>query len=196
MRIAKAVAHLRSDPIMKRVIETHEPPVLPPPVSNFESLASSIVSQQLSVRSAAAIWSRFDALLDRVITPENTLRQSVEDLRGVGLSRPKIEYLHSLAQAFVDDPADYENLSHMSDGEVIEHLTRIKGIGVWTAHMFLIFTLLREDIFPVGDLGIRRAIETLYFEGEKRPHGELTALAEQWQPYRSVASLYLWNSVD
>ena len=169
---------------------------LPPPVGNFETLASSIVSQQLSTKSAAAIWHRLVGLLDRDILPGNILAQSTEDMRSIGLSRPKIEYMRALSQAFVDAPDEYENLSEMSDEEVIAHLTRIKGIGVWTVQMFLIFTLLREDIFPVGDLGIRRAVERLYFDTESRPPSELIKLAEQWRPYRSVASLYLWKSTD
>ncbi len=196
MRIDKAINHLKSDPKLSEVIANHGLIKLPPPVGNFETLASSIVSQQLSTKSAAAIWHRLVGLLDRDIYPENLLLQSTEDLRSIGLSRPKIEYMRALSQAFVEAPDEYENLGVMSDEEVIAHLTRIKGIGVWTVHMFLIFTLLREDIFPVGDLGIRRAIERLYFEGESRPPAELIALAEQWRPYRSVASLYLWKSTD
>lgn len=196
MRIDKAIDHLRNDPVLSEVIADHGLITLPPPVGNFETLAGSIVSQQLSTKSAAAIWRRLVGLLDHDVLPGNILAQSTEDLRGIGLSRPKIEYMRALSQAFVDAPDEYENLSEMSDEEVIAHLTRIKGIGVWTVHMFLIFTLLREDIFPVGDLGIRRAMERLYFDGDARRPAELVKVAEQWRPYRSVASLYLWKSTD
>lgn len=196
MRINQAIDHLNADPQLARLIADHGRIELPPPVGNFETLASSIVSQQLSTASAAAIWARLVALLDREVRPEILIDQSTEDLRAVGLSRPKIEYLRALSRAFIDDPEDYRNLHRMSDEEVIEHLTRIKGIGVWTVHMFLIFTLLREDVFPIGDLGIRRAIERLYFDGETRPPAELVQVADPWRPFRSVASLYLWKSVD
>ena len=179
---------------MAAIIEKIGTIEMPLPKGNFESLVDSIVSQQLSTKAAATIFKRLSLALENDITPQRVLRTDDQTLRNAGLSGQKTNYLAALSEAFIEKPKDYENLHRQTDAEVIELLTAIKGIGVWTAQMFLIFTLLREDVFPVGDLGVRRGMERLYFEGEKQSYDVLTQRAEIWAPYRSVASLYLWQS--
>jgi DNA-3-methyladenine glycosylase II len=134
--------------------------------------------------------------LDNDFCPDRVLTTSKESLRDAGLSGQKTKYLYALAEAFLSEPEAYENLHKLEDDEVIKRLTDIKGIGVWTAQMFLMFTLLREDVFPIGDLGIRRGMEIFLFDGEKQEHSTLVKRAEIWKPYRSVASLALWKAQD
>ena len=196
MQITKGAAHLaKADPQLAQIIEDIGTIEMPPPAGNFESLVDSIVSQQLSTKAAATIFKRVTLALENEITPQRVLQTDAQTLRNAGLSGQKTKYLGALSEAFLENPKDYENLHLQTDAEVIELLTAIKGIGVWTAQMFLIFTLLREDVFPVGDLGVRRGMERLLFSGEKQPHDVLTQRAEIWAPYRSVASLYLWRSL-
>ncbi len=163
---------------------------LPTPRSHFESLADSIVSQQLSTKAAATIFKRFVEAMEQDIRPGKILETSPEILRSVGLSGQKTKYMFALAAAFTNNPEVYENIHELSDQEVIKLLTEIKGIGVWTAQMFLMFNLLRENIFPIGDLGIRRSMEKHYFEGKEQPHELLIQQAEIWAPHRTVASFY------
>lgn len=197
MNFSKAVLHLtKADSQFASTIAQVGSIKLPPPRENFESLVNSIVSQQLSVKAAATIFQRVCLVLENEITPINVLETSTEQFRSAGLSGQKTSYLFALAEAFTENAKEYQNLHDLSDEEVIRALTSIKGIGVWTAQMFLMFTLLREDIFPIGDLGIRRGIEKLFFEGEKQEHSVLIERAEIWAPYRSVASLYLWKMQD
>ena len=197
MNFTKAIPHLsQADPELATVIDQVGHINLPLPRENFESLVDSIVSQQLSVKAAATIFKRVCLVLENEITPVNVLATSTEQLRSAGLSGQKTKYLYALAEAFSKKSEVYNQLHVLPDEEVIKILTEIKGIGVWTAQMFLMFTLLREDIFPIGDLGIRRGMEKLLFEGEKQPHETLIERAEIWGPYRSVASLYLWKMQD
>jgi DNA-3-methyladenine glycosylase II len=134
--------------------------------------------------------------LDNDFCPDRVLTTSKESLRDAGLSGQKTKYLYALAEAFQSNPDAYKNLHKLENDEVIKKLTAIKGIGVWTAQMFLMFTLLREDVFPIGDLGIRRGMEIFLFDGEKQDHSTLIERAEIWKPYRSVASLALWKAQD
>lgn len=197
MNLAKAIPHLaKADPEFVKIIDRVDPIQLPPPRENFESLVDSIVSQQLSVKAAATIFQRVCLVLDNEITATKVLATSAEQLRSAGLSGQKTSYLIALAEAFLEKPDSYKNLHDLTDTEVIEELTAIKGIGVWTAQMFLMFTLLREDVFPIGDLGIRRGMEKFLFDGENQPHETLIKRAEIWAPYRSVASLVLWQVQD
>jgi DNA-3-methyladenine glycosylase II len=161
-------------------------------------LIQAIVSQQLSTKAAATIYGRFRALLpdDAEPTPHGVLPLSDETLRGVGLSRQKISYLRDLSQKMLDGSLQPDALASLGDEEVVEMLTQIKGIGRWTADMILIFRLLRPDILPVGDLGIVKAIQKAYGLRKSPDARRMLKIAEPWRPYRSVASWYLWASLD
>jgi DNA-3-methyladenine glycosylase II len=197
MDILAAATHIsNTDPAMAKLIGRVGTISLPEPKGDFESLVDAIVSQQLSIKAAATIHGRLVNILDRDVRPEVVLSTKADDLRKVGLSGQKTTYLYALAEAFHTRPEAYLNLARMEDDEVIKTLTAIKGIGVWTAQMFLMFNLLREDVFPVGDLGVRRAMERHFYDGVEQLHPKLIHRAEIWKPYRSVASLYLWKSVE
>ncbi len=196
MNIELAVEHLnRVDPDLGKIIDRVGPIAVPLPKSDFETLIDSVVSQQLSTKAAATIMSRVNQVLDFVILPAQILETSAEDLRSAGLSRQKIKYVYAISEAFMEDPSLNTKLHTMTDEDVIAELTKIKGVGVWTAQMFLMFTLLREDVFPVGDLGIRKGMEKHFFGGEKQDHPTLIDRADRWKPFRSVASLYIWRSM-
>jgi DNA-3-methyladenine glycosylase II len=167
------------------------------PADAYGALLRSIVGQQLSVKAARSIYDRLVALFGGdTPTPRELLAADPEALRGAGLSRGKVLYVRSLAEHVEDGELHLDSLTEMSDEQVIAELTAVKGLGVWTAHMFLIFHLARPDVLPVGDLGVRRAVERAYgLEG--LPDAEtLERLGERWAPYRSLASLYLWESLD
>jgi DNA-3-methyladenine glycosylase II len=202
--VLAADAHLhRVDPVMARLIEERGP--LPAEIDRrgrpdepYGVLMRAIAGQQLSVKAAAAIWRK---LLDRfgghVPTPEQILADDPDELRiASGLSRAKVTYLRSLAEHVRSGELELDRLPDMPDGEVIRELTAVKGMGEWTAHMFLIFTLGRPDVLPTGDLGVRNAAMRAY--GLERPPtpAELTAIAEPWRPHRTRACLYLWRSLD
>jgi DNA-3-methyladenine glycosylase II len=158
----------------------------------------SIAGQQLSVLAARAIWRRLTERFDgRTPTPQEILADDPEALRAAaGFSRAKVAYLRSLAEHVVAGDLELERLAELPDEEVIRELTAVKGIGEWTAHMFLMFTLHRPDVLPTGDLGVRNAVKQAYgLEAAPTP-AELEALAEPWRPYRTRACLYLWRSLD
>lgn len=182
---------LRNDPELAELVEEHGELELERSENPFERLVISIVNQQLSTQSAAAIRERLFEQFD--IEPEVLLEADEEKLNDLGLSRQKIDYIKSAARHFIDDRLDMEKFESMSDDEIIDELTDIHGVGVWTAKMFMMFVLAREDVFPVEDLGIRRAMEK-QFGIESRQ--EMMEKAEDWKPYRSIASLYLWKLVD
>jgi DNA-3-methyladenine glycosylase II len=194
----KAIRHLTSaDPVMERLIGElgkFEIKYLEP---DFETLARSIVFQQLSGKSAGAIYARLIAAVPGGrMEPEGLLSVTPEDMRSLGMSRQKIVYLRDLAERTVRGDVDFQSLSDLSDEEVIAELTRVKGIGLWTAQMYLIFALRRPDVLPVGDLGIRGAIRKAYELPEVPTAAEVEQLGARWRPWCSVASLYLWRSVD
>ena len=195
MEIDKGLKHISTiDPAFVEVIEHAGAIQLPPPQEPYESLVDSIVSQQLSVKAAATIMGRVRIAHENDISPLKTISIESQALRDAGLSRQKATYVKSIADAFIRNPHLGQELYSMKDQEVISSLTQIKGIGVWTAHMFMMFTLLREDVFPIGDLGIRRGMELFFFNGEKQEHSVLEKRASVWQPYRSIASLALWKA--
>ncbi len=195
MNIELAVEHLnRVDSDLAKIIDQVGLIEVPPPKSDFETLVDSVVSQQLSTKAAATIMSRVNQVLDFVILPAQILETPAEYLRSAGLSRQKVKYVYAISEAFMKDPSLNTKLHTMTDEDVISELTKIKGVGVWTAQMFLMFTLLREDVFPVGDLGIRKGMEKHFFGGEKQDHQTLIDRADRWKPFRSVASLYIWRS--
>ncbi len=196
MNLTAASAYLTDrDPAMAQLILQLAPLKPAPPKGVFESLLGAIVSQQLSVKAAATIFGRFLHLLEMDLQPVRILATPAEEFRGVGLSGQKVSYVFALAEAFAKEPAAYNHLDQLSDEEVIAHLTKIKGIGVWTAQMFLMFTLFRPDVFPVGDLGIRKAMEKNLFDGNPQTHSILITRAEIWAPFRTVACFYLWKSL-
>ena len=192
----------RADDRMAVLIDRHGPLDIEArrrgrPPDPYGALLRSIVGQQLSVKAARSIYNRLvDLFGGSTPSPRELLAVDAETLRGAGLSRPKVSYIRSLAQHIEDGELHLDSLPEMSDEEVIAELTAVKGLGVWTAHMFLMFHLSRPDVLPVGDLGIRRAVERLYgLEG--LPDTEtLERLAERWRPYRTLACLYLWQSLD
>ena len=166
------------------------------PSSAYGSLVRSIVGQQLSTGAARTIYERLLGLFDgRVPLPLEILRADEAQLRGAGLSGRKVEYLRDLAR-HVEDGLDLDALSHLPDEDVANRLTTVRGIGRWSADMFLIFHLQRPDVLPVGDLGIRRAAGLAYGLPEAPVPEALWDLAEPWRPYRSLACLYLWESLD
>lgn len=161
----------------------------------FGTLARSIVGQQISVKAADAVWTRFAATVGRV-TPEGVLATGAEGLAHCGLSRRKVEYVVDLARHFDSGRILPERWVAMDDEAVIVELTDVRGIGRWTAEMFLIFNLLRPDVFPLDDIGLQRAVFARYFAGEKQTRRQLAEFGERWRPWRTVATWYLWRSLD
>jgi DNA-3-methyladenine glycosylase II len=167
------------------------------PDDAYGTLVRSITGQQLSTKAAATIYGRLTELYGgRTPTPEEILATDPEQLRGVGLSNAKAAYLRDLAEHVVDGELAVDRLAEMPDGQVIETLTAIKGLGRWTVDMFLMFHLGRPDILPVGDLGIRKAVQIHYGLKELPKAAEMEQIAEAWRPHRTLASLYLWESLD
>jgi len=199
-QLAVAAEHLRKDdPKLALVIDRSSTCDLSPHNDYFQSLSGAIVGQQLSVKAAATIRGRFAALSGKTYpTPEQVLDFEFDTLRGVGLSRAKVAYIKDLAQHVVDGRLDIEHLSELPNEEILTEVTDVKGIGEWTAHMFLIFSLGRLDILPTGDLGIRKGMQVLYELPELPSPLEMQAIAERnnWTGYESVASWYIWRSLD
>ncbi|HUO16862.1 MAG TPA: DNA-3-methyladenine glycosylase [Verrucomicrobiae bacterium] len=193
----KAILHLKKcDPVLREIIErvgSFKMEYGPP---EFTSLAESILYQQLNGKAAATIFKRFSDLAGDPLTPEGILKLSDEQLRGVGLSKQKSAYLRDLAVKTRDGLLNFEKLPDMTDDEVIEHLTQVKGIGVWTAHMFLMFTLRRPDVLPTGDYGVQAAIKKHYRKRKMPKPDVMHKIARPWAPYRSIACWYLWRSLD
>jgi DNA-3-methyladenine glycosylase II len=193
----KAVNHLKkSDPVLGAIIErvgAWRMEFAPP---EFHSLAEAIVYQQLNGKAAATIFKRFAALAGEPLTPEGILKLTDAQLRSVGLSKQKSSYLKDMAARASRGELDFTRLPEMTDDEVIKHLTQVKGVGVWTAHMFLMFSLKRPNVLPTGDYGIQMAIKK-HYKKRKMPKPEMMAkIAKVWEPYRSVACWYLWRSLD
>jgi DNA-3-methyladenine glycosylase II len=163
----------------------------------YEALARAIVGQQLSTKAAASIWSKLlDLFGGKTPTPEQILRKRKDTLRKAGLSNAKVEFLRDLAAHVKDGRLDLKRLSKLPDEDIVAELVEVKGIGSWTAEMFLIFHLGRPDVVSVGDLGIRRAVQIAYGMKELPGPDELEKLAEEWRPHRTLACLYLWRSLD
>lgn len=184
---------LSADPVMADLIETHGAVSLTPADNPFERLCVSIINQQLSTASADAIRERVFALFDEALTPTALLSMDTDPLREAGLSRTKVDYLRNTAEAFRDRDLSRDSLEPLTNDAVVDELTRIKGIGEWSAHMFLIFALGREDVLPLGDLAIRRGLTNLYGIEER---DEMRTVAEPWRPYRSYGTLYVWRSYE
>lgn len=193
----KAVAHLTGvDPVMAGIIgkvgalkiQYHEP--------TFQTLVRSIVYQQLSGKAAATILGRLLEAAGTPLTPEGILKLRVPKMRSLGLSAAKTDYIRGLAKMAKSGEVDFEGCAGLEDAAVVEHLTKVKGVGVWTVHMFLLFALRRPDVLPTGDLGVRAAIKKAYgLEALPAPK-EMEKIAASWRPYCSVATWYLWRSID
>ncbi|HEX5228095.1 MAG TPA: DNA-3-methyladenine glycosylase 2 family protein [Bryobacteraceae bacterium] len=194
----KAIIHLKkSDPVMRAIIERVGAYKIEHSEPTFSTLVRSIVNQQLSGRVAAVILGRLKTMLpDGAITPDAILKLTPARMRKAGLSKAKTLYIRELARKTKKGEVKFETLADLADIEVIEHLTQVKGIGVWTAHMFLIFALKRPDILATGDLGVRTAIRKAYELAELPAPKEIEALAIAWRPYSSVAMWYLWRSLE
>ena len=196
--LAAAETHLAgADPVLAQIITTTGPCTLSRQVDLFGALAESIISQQISVKAADAIMSRFLSLLPAgQLDPAAILALPEESLRAAGLSRAKAVYLRDLAAHVADGRLDLARLGQEPDEAVIAALLPVKGIGRWTAEMFLIFALGRLDVLPVDDLGFRRAVQLRYNLPDLPVRTTLPALAEPWRPYRSIATWYLWRSLN
>jgi DNA-3-methyladenine glycosylase II len=193
----KAINHLKKcDPVLRGIIERVGPFRMQYGLPQFSSLAEAIVYQQLNGKAAEMIFKRFAALAGEPLTPEGILRLSDEQLRGAGLSKQKSAYLKDLAQKTAAGVLDFSKLPDLPDEEVIEHLTQVKGIGVWTAHMFLIFSLRRLNVLPTGDYGVQIALKRHYRKRKLPKPKDMEKIARAWEPYRSVACWYMWRSLD
>ena len=202
--VEKGTRHLRRrDPVMRELIKAGGG-VLDlagrrrgRPADAYGALVRSIVGQQLSTKAAATIYGRMIELWGgRTPTPRELLDTDPEAIRAAGMSRPKVAYLRDLAEHVLSGELELDRLHELTDEEITTELTAVKGLGVWTAHMFLIFHLQRPDVLPVGDLGVRNAIKRAYELDELPDPAAMTELAEPWRPHRSLASLYLWRSLD
>jgi DNA-3-methyladenine glycosylase II len=188
-----AVSHLRAaDPVLAAVIDAVGPYELIPSAQGFRALANAIISQQISIKAAAAIMARLDALLGEIV-PERLLAVTPEELRAIGLSGQKARYLRDLAERAALGALDLAALPALDDDTVIAQLTAVKGIGRWTAEIYLMFALGRPDVLPADDLGLRYAAQQFYLLPAPPPSAELRRIGEAWRPYRSVASWYLWR---
>jgi len=196
MIIEDAIIFLRKDPALSAVIDSVGDYKLKRRNHHFSVLVESIISQQLATNAAEAIFKRFKKLYPKFPTASEILSTRKSKLRVVGLSGMKIEYLKDLARHIEEGRLDMKSVSKMSDEDVITHLTQVKGIGRWTAKMFLIFSLGRQDVFPVDDLGLRKGIQMLFSLPETPKPREIERLGNRWRPYRTIATWYLWKSLQ
>ena len=198
MNIDKGLKHLKqADKKMGRLIAEFEKPEFKKDLNYFEALIRAIVFQQLSGKAATTIYKRFKNLFikNKYPSPIMVMERSHEELRSVGLSNQKASYIHNIADAFYTGSIP-KDINIIGDKEVIERLTTMKGVGPWTAEMFLMFTLNRPDVFPVTDLGIKKGFQ-LFFQLDKLPRlDQMIKNAEPWRPYRTLASWYLWRIVE
>jgi DNA-3-methyladenine glycosylase II len=194
---ADACRHLvKKDRVMKRLIPQFADTCLQARGDAFSTLARSIVGQQISVKAAQTVWRRFAALLPEEVTPAQVLRLKVEDMRAAGLSPRKVEYLVDLSIHFDAGRVHEHDWQTMSDEAIIAELVAIRGIGRWTAEMFLMFYLTRPNVLPLDDAGLIQGISRNYFSGESVSRSDAREVAAAWAPYCSVATWYIWRSLD
>jgi DNA-3-methyladenine glycosylase II len=186
---------MRCDRVLRRVIPKYEDDCLESRGDPFLTLARSIVGQQISVKAAESIWSRLHASVSE-FTPAKVARLKMEKLRAAGLSQRKAEYILDLAAHFKQGGVNIEDWQALDDEAVITALTDIRGIGRWTAEMFLIFNLMRPNVFPADDVGLQNAVSLHYFGGEKLTRSELREVGENWAPWRSVGTWYMWRALE
>jgi DNA-3-methyladenine glycosylase II len=193
----KAIFHLKkADPVLRGIIESVGPCRMEFGEPEFSSLAEAIVYQQLNGKAAVTIFSRFADLAGRPLTPQGILKLTEAQMRAAGLSKQKLSYLRDLAAKTHAGELNFAQLPDMPDEEVIQHLTQVKGIGVWTAHMFLMFALRRPNVLPTGDYGVQVAMRKHYRKRKLPKPPQMEKIARSWEPYRSVACWYLWKSLD
>jgi DNA-3-methyladenine glycosylase II len=196
-RMRKAILHLKkADPVLGAIIERVGPYRMKYREPAFETLVRSIVFQQLSGYAAKAIFQRLAGAVGEPVTPEGVLRLTRQKMRALGLSRQKIEYIRDLARRTRSGELDFEACRRLDDDEIIRRFTAVKGVGIWTVQMFLIFALRRPNVLPSGDLGVRNAVRKAYgLETMPKP-SDILRIAENWRPYCSIASWYLWRSLE
>lgn len=184
-----------NDAVLKKLVKDYPEITMTSRGDPFSTLARSIVGQQISVKAAQSVWNR---VMEEVVemTPKKVLRKTEPKLRACGLSGRKVIYLHDLARHFHDGLLDPDKWNHEDDEVVITELTQVKGIGRWSAEMFLMFYLLRPNILPLADIGLQRAMEKHYNKGKPLTKIKMTKIAEAWQPWRSVSTWYMWRSLD
>ena len=193
---AEACAHLaRKDRVMKKLIPQFGNAILESRGDAFVTLARSIVGQQISVKAAQSVWDRFSKL-SRKLTPAGVLKLKVDDMRAAGLSARKVEYLVDLALHFDSGTVHVKDWHGMDDEAIIAELVAIRGIGRWTAEMFLIFHLMRPNVLPLDDVGLINGISKSYFSGEPVSRSDAREVAQAWSPYCTVATWYIWRSLD
>jgi DNA-3-methyladenine glycosylase II len=191
-----ACKHLiNKDRVMKRLIPQFGEACLQTRGDAFATLARSVVGQQISVKAAQTVWNRF-AALSAQMTPDHVLKLKIDDMRGAGLSARKVEYLVDLALHFERGALHVTQWAQMDDEAIIAELVAIRGIGRWTAEMFLIFHLMRPDVVPLDDVGLINGIRKCYFSGEAVSRSDVREVAQAWAPYRTVATWYIWRSLD
>lgn len=193
---SKEVQYLiKQDERLKNLFQNQKEVIVNVNDNYFESLVGTIVAQQLSGKVAQVIYQRVDNLFNQEITPHKILEIDDELLRSAGLSYQKIKYLKSLSSCYLDQTIDLAHLNLMTNQEIIDMLTKIKGIGIWSAQMFLMFSLGREDVYSVLDLGLRNAVKKLLNQPDLT-NDEIEIISENWKPYRSIVSHYLWHATD
>jgi DNA-3-methyladenine glycosylase II len=185
----------RRDPVLGAIMRRYPGIALERRGEPFVTLARAIVGQQISVKAAQSVWNRVVELVPEV-TPGQVLAQPRPKLRACGLSDRKTEYIADLARHFADGTVHVARWPEMADEDVIAELVQVRGIGRWTAEMFLMFNLLRPDVYPLADLGLQKAVRLHYFKGRKVPLSRIRRQGEAWAPWRSVATWYLWRSLD
>ena len=192
----EATVHLaRRDKVLRKLIRKFPDANIVSRGDAFQTLARAIVGQQISVKAAQSIWGRFADCVGKV-TPANVVAKEATALRACGFSNSKVAYVKDLARHFADGEVKPRRWPKMGDEEIIEELVAVKGIGRWTAEMFLMFSLMRPDVLPVDDLGLRRAMERAYNGGKDLTKDEMREIGAPWAPYRSCATWYLWRSLD
>lgn len=192
----EACAYLQDkDRVLSKLIPQHAGAVLETRGDPFVTLARSVIGQQISVKAAQAVWDRFSALMPQM-EPRHLLKLKVDDMRAAGLSARKVEYLVDLALHFDNGALCPKAWPSMSDDDVIKQLVAIRGVGRWTAEMFLIFYLMRPNVLPLDDVGLLRGISQGYFSGEPVSRSEVREVAAAWEPYCTVATWYIWRSLD
>lgn len=193
----EAKAHLaKRDKVLRKLVKLYPDAELGTRGDAFQTLARSIVGQQISVKAAQSIWARFVQACGAKVTPTNVIALMPETLRGCGFSGQKASYVMDLAMRFHGGLVKPRRWKRMEDEAIIEELIQVKGIGRWSVEMFLIFHMMRPNVLPVGDLGLRRAMERAYNDGDELTKDEMRELAKPWAPYSSVATWYLWRSLD
>lgn len=196
----QACGHLaKRDRVMRKLIPNCGPSRLQCRGDAFTTLARSIIGQQISVKAAQTVWDRFVLLMpegSKPLSPEGLMRLSTSDMRSAGLSVRKVEYLQELARHFAAGSVREADWSVLDDESVIRQLVEIRGIGRWTAEMFLIFHLMRPDVLPLDDVGLIKGISVNYFSGEPVSRAEAREVADAWSPYRTVATWFIWRSLD